>query len=324
MIIKNSNLRIFLHENKYKILAIIIAIVLIFGAIKLLNAFAKKSLEQKTQINENKVNSTSPIYTPQETIISGSNISEEKQKTNKQVMENFISYCNNKEIEKAYSLLTDECKEMVFYSDINNFANNYINRIYTTPKTYSMQSWVTGIGYTYKVKILDDILSTGKVNESNVIEDYYTIVEQDDGELKLNISGYIGRKNINKQSTNSNITIVAESKDVYKDYEIYNFKVQNATQNAVMLDSKEATDTVYLKNTNESKFIGYVYEVEDSRLVVNAGYTKTIKIRFNKVVSNKIEIKSVSFDDIITNYDNYKSTLNKKEYIDRLKIIVNL
>ena len=186
MIIKNSNLRTILAENRYKILAIIIAIILILCVIRLLNEMAKNA-NRKT---ENTVNiETSTTYKPQETILQGENVPDFQQEKNDNVMENFIKYCNKKEIQKAYNLLTDECKEILFNSDIQNFEKDYINKIFTTEKSYTMKSWIkTSNSYTYKVKIMEDMLSTGKVNEA--VEDYYTIVNKN-GENKLNINSYV-------------------------------------------------------------------------------------------------------------------------------------
>ena len=191
MIIKNSNLRRILFENRYQILIVIIAIILILCLIQVLNNIVKQN-NQQTKTNS--IQSSS--YEPQETVILGEDITEEQQENNTQIMDKFIQFCNAKDIENAYNLLTDECKEVLFQSNIENFNKNYIEKIFTTPKIYNMQSWINGYSDTYKVRILDDILSTG--NTGNVVEEYYTIVKQN-GEYKLNLNSYIGRENIGKE-----------------------------------------------------------------------------------------------------------------------------
>ena len=50
MIIKNSNLRRNIFENRYKILAIIVAIILVLCLIRVLNEFAK-GLNEKQNVN---------------------------------------------------------------------------------------------------------------------------------------------------------------------------------------------------------------------------------------------------------------------------------
>lgn len=193
MIIKNSNLRQNLVGNRYKILGIIVAIILVLLLIRVLNAQAKQENERGKK--QNTIEQTSS-YKPQETVVLGENVTTTKQEENTKIMDEFINLCNKKEIEKAYNLLTDECKEEIFNSSIKSFKENYVEKIFTTDKIYSMQSWINGTNTTYKVKILDDAMSLGKIGEP--VEGYYTIVKQN-GEYKLNINSYVEREQLNKK-----------------------------------------------------------------------------------------------------------------------------
>ena len=70
MIIKNSNLRRSITQNRYKILGIIVAIILVLCLIKTLNELAKASNQNK---NENQINkSYTSSYKPEETAVLGS------------------------------------------------------------------------------------------------------------------------------------------------------------------------------------------------------------------------------------------------------------
>ena len=295
MIIKNSNLRSSLFSNRYKILGIIVAIILVLCGIRLLNNMSKEKL--KTQAVGGK---TSQItYKPQETVISGDNVPQEQQQANTNVMEQFIKYCNAKEVQKAYNLLTDECKEVIYDSNIENFRKNYVEKIYISNKTYSMQSWIKeSNSVTYKGRIIDDILSTGKVGE--VVEDYYTIVRQN-GSYKLNINSYIGRKTINKQGTQDNITINVISKDIYMDYETYNIKVENNTNNTILLDSKQSDKSVYLTGNNDTTYRAFMYEIDDAYLTIKPHLYTNLSIKFNKMYNTSIKVSSVTFSNIINN-----------------------
>lgn len=297
MIIKNSNLRSNLFSNRYKILGIIVAIILVLCIIQALNNMAKEKLQTQTVGNT----TSQSTYKPQETVISGDNVVDEQQEINTDVMDQFIKYCNAKEVEKAYSLLTDECKEAIYDSNIDNFRKNYIEKIYTSNKTYSMQSWIKDTSsVTYKVRIIDDILSTGKVGD--VIEDYYTIVRQD-GSYKLNINSYIGRTAINKQATQNNITINVISKDTYMNYETYNIKVENDTNNTILLDSKQSDKSVYVTGTNDVTYRAFMYEIDDSYLTIKPKIYTNITVKFNKMYNTSIKAKSITFSDIINNVE---------------------
>lgn len=328
MIIKNSNLRRGLFSNRYLILAIMAAIIFLFLLINTLNNNVKENNKKQEEQSKTQKNTThyQEIYTPEKTTISGSNVKPQKQEDNKKVIDNFINYCNQKQIEQAYNLLSDACKEKVFFSNIGNFRDNYVNKIFNTKKTYSMQSWINRDTYTtYKVKIMDDMISTGKItSKQDEIEDYYTVVMQSGGEYKLNINSYIAKKEINKEKEFQGIKITVISKDTYKDYETYSIKVENLSQNSILLDSQERTDSMYILASNESKYSAYSYEIDRSRLIVEPGRYRTITIKFNKIYSNEATTRSIVFSDIIKNYEDYKSLQNKKEYKDRWTISIDL
>lgn len=320
MIIKNSNLRRNLFENRYKILGIIIAIILVLCVIRVLNGMAKQSNEDN-RTNQNTLN-TSSTYKPEETVLQGGNVSNAQQETNTDIMDKFIEYCNQKEAEKAYNLLTDECKEVIFDSDIQNFEQDYVNQIFNTQKIYSMKSWIQASGsYTYKVKIIEDMLSTGKTE--NAIEDYYTIVNKD-GEYKLNINSYVGRKAINKSETKSDITITVISKDIYMDYEIYNIKAQNNSDKTIILDSKENAKSVYVTGNNNATYSAFMHEISDEYLNIKSHIHRNMDIKFNKIYSTSASITSISFTNIILDAENYNQLTNKSDYKDILEITINL
>lgn len=318
MIIKNSNLRRSIFENRYKILAIIVAIILVLCLIKALNEFAKGSNNTK---NEN-VTNTNSNYKPQETAVLGDNVSSAKQEEITNIMDEFISYCNSKEIEKAYNLLTDECKEEIFSSSIENFKTNYVEKIFTTYKTYNMQSWINGTNPTYKVRILDDLLSSGSTGE--VVEDYITIVKQNN-EYKISLNSYIGKTNINnKQAEKDNIKITLLSKEINMNYEIYNIKVENNTENTILLDTKTKQKSVYATGSNGATYTAFMYEIDDTFLTIEPQLYKNISIKINKIYSPNISVEKLTFTDIVTNLEEYNKLQNKAEYQNKITIDVEI
>lgn len=308
MIIKNSNLRRNIFENRYKILAIIVAIILVLCLIRVLNEFAKQSNNRN---NENTINLTN-TYKPQETAVLGSNVKEETQEQNTKVMDEFIKYCNSKEIEKAYNLLTDECKIEKFSNSIENFKKNYVEKIFTTTKTYNMQSWINAENPTYKVRILNDVLATGNTGE--VVEDYVTIVRENN-EYKLNLNSYIGSKtNINKQTKQGDITLTLLSKETNMNYEIYNIKVENNTENTILLDTKTKQKSVYATGSNGTTYTAFMYEIDDTYLTIKPRIYKTISIKINKIYSPNIEVNKLTFTDVIMNLEEYNQLQDKADY----------
>ena len=316
MIIKNSNLRRNLFNNKYNLLGFIIAIILVLFAVKILNNMVK---QENTTTNNIAINST---YHPEETIIAGQNVSTKKQETNEEVINKFITFCNNSQINEAYNLLTEECKENVFDNSIERFKNEYIEKNFTSEKKYSMQSWMNSLdATTYKISFYEDMLATGKTGEITI--QYYTVVNQE-GTEKLNINGYVGRTQINQEKTVNNITLTILYKDVYMDYVTYRIKAQNNTNNTILLDSKENSKSVYITGNNEVTYRAFMYEIDDVFLTIKPRIYRNFDIKFNKIYSPNIPEEKITFSDIINNVEEYKKLEDKQLYVDRTKIDIEL
>lgn len=330
MIIKNSNLRRMLVENRYVILVIIVGIILFLSLINVVNNFVKENtkLQAENSTNTNTI-VNSETYNNQPIIGNtgnkNSNITNNNL-NNEQIIKDFITYCNSYQIQNAYNLLSDECKEAVFFENMEYFRRNYVESIFTSNKVANIQIWLESYITTYRVRLTEDILSTGNIkDQTNAIEDYYTIVQTEDGKQKLNINGYITRNYMkSKQEQVGDINIAILKKDIFKDYEQYEIRVENKTNNTIMLDSKENVNSIYLVSSNNSKYSGFTYELDEIKTVIQANTSKNMTIRFNKIYSNQTVIEKMIFGDIILNYDNYNASINKKDYKDRIAITIEM
>ena len=94
MIIKNSNIRRSIYENRYVIFVVIFAIILALYLIRFLNENAKEKLKPKNEIQNVAV--TQPkVDTSTKPVISGTEVNKEQQENNTKLIETFITYCNN-------------------------------------------------------------------------------------------------------------------------------------------------------------------------------------------------------------------------------------
>lgn len=238
MIIKNSNIRRSIFENRYVIFVLIIAIILFLTVKQLLNESAKEKFSQKENQIQNTTIGSLQESREEKPIISNVEVNKQQQQNNIKVIEEFIDFCNRKEIQKAYDLLTDACKEERFKSNIQLFKTNYVDKIFVGKKTCTVQNWINTYRNTYKIKIIDDMLSTGKISSSeNTIEDYYTI-STIGNETKLNIDGYIGRQELNKEINSNGIVVRILKRNIYKEYESYDITIENQTANTILLNSR--------------------------------------------------------------------------------------
>lgn len=292
---------LFIKRHKPKIIAIIYFILLmafivfiasiVFSTINKLNLFSSSEQDSISINNE------------RQTIIYGEDVEKEEYESNENIISQFIDYCNKGEIKKAYSLISEDSKNM-YYSTLKEFKTLYYQPVFEVKRLYEMQSWISsGDKNTYKVKLFVDSFDLGIYEETTYIEEYYTIIKENNQE-KLSINNYIENVEINKFQKKENIKITILSKDVFMDYETYDIKVENNTPNKIFLDSKETTSATYLKDNNGTTYSSYIHEVLLDDLTVNGNQTKRVKIKFNKMYNPNLTISDIYFTNIIEEYEN--------------------
>lgn len=307
----------FYNQNKEQLFITLIIIVMIITVIQILNRFAKNDKEEENIINNQEVVSEQQQIAEdsKQSVISNNKVDEDEFKAESRVIDNFIKYCNNGKVEQAYNLLTDECKQNI-YPTVNDFANNYVSKMFKTYKTYSIQNYIDN---TYIIRLTEDMLSTGKSNNGVAYQDYFTIQNN-----KLNINEYLGRKTINSSGESNKIKISVLYKDVFMDYEKYTIEVYNGTQKNIKVDSLEGTKSIYLENSNQLKFPSYSHELIHSLLEIPQGGTRKLEVKFyNKYISTN-QVERMTFSDIILDYDQYTTLNDKTKYTNRGTCIVEI
>lgn len=299
----------FYNQNRRRIWTIILIIAFGFLIIQLLNNIAKEQNERERQQSENISNQETTFnnvvsYDKQsETIISEDKVTGKNKVTYGQIIDEFFTNCINHNPEKAYELLSTDMKNDTYKSE-KLFESLYYSSKFDGNKKYSFQSWSTTNGrYTYQVKIYDDMLSTGKSN-NNYVEDYVTIVEENN-EYKLNLDSYIGKEAINKIFQKDNLSVQVVNKYIYKDYQTFDIIFKNNTNNQILLDTRENTKNTYVLDSYDNKFEALLYENNSEDLLLKSNEIKKVNIKFNFTENENSSIKSINFDNVILNYDQY-------------------
>ncbi len=310
------------YDNKEKIWKFIIMAIVVIAIIQIANNYYKNKSNTSTNTTYTTGSSTTSINNnitgtleSSKSLISGNSVSGTKLETEIDVIDTFIDYCNTGKSESAYELLTDECKEEVFPS-LESFEKKYLANVFDTTKTYSVQNWFSS---TYKVKITEDALTTGKVNSAE-LQEYITVVEKN-SEYKLNINNYVGRTTINKSNTINGVKITVISKDTYMDYETYDIKVQNLSENTIWLDNGNQTNTIYVEDDNNMKSYVYTGEIIYENFKLISGETRSYTLKFSNSYSSSRNLKYLVFKNVILNYEEYK---NSKSYSDYEMVSVNI
>lgn len=310
------NLMRYYNQNRKKIWGILIIIAFVLLIFYLINYISDQEeddnlvIQNNTDINSRLNTNTSTVNTNQ-SVITGEDVPENQLETAASVIDQFISYCNEKNLQSAYDLLTEECKTQM-YNSLEVFEQAYYNNVFNGErKTCSIENW---IGDTYKVRIIDNLLATGKSNNGYSKQDYIT-VKKVDGEYKLNINNYIGYTEINRETEQNDILVNVISKNTYMDYEEYQIKVTNNTDVEVKLDGRSNVKSLYIEDKNGSKYSYYGHEMTDPMLTIPSGQTKEVTIKFYSSYTSTKKIKYIVFSDVI---------LSDGQITDKIEIRVNI
>lgn len=308
------NIRRFIDQNRKLIGYGILIIFMILFAIKSLNAYYEKDAQRKkTEILNNETNKSTQTTVEEPIISSVENDSIKK------AMSSFVNYCNNREIENAYKMLTDECKEAMFPTQ-DYLRQTYIEKIYNIDRKYEMVKWSEdGDKTTYLVKLYGDLLSTGGTG-NNYTEDYYTFVKNENGIYKLNINNYIYGEERNIEQTINGVTVKIEQVDVYEEYEKVKISFVNKTSKTICLNGGKYSRDIYLQNKNGTTYSSINSKFDKQEIIMKPNKVETLWIEFNKVYSSTNKAQYLVLSDVIYDYETYINSNDKDNYSLRTKL----
>ena len=284
------NLRIkfqnFIRKNKNKIYIAIVVII----AIVAVNIFLGRQMENAPPTTS---------YEPHTPIISGSEVKSKKAKQNIETkVKEYMDYCNKKEYEQAYNLLTEDCKECRFDNNIEKFKK-YVDYIFDGEKIYSIQNYSNKDNvYIYQAIISEDIMATGMNEETS--DEYYDekiVLIKEGDDYKFAVDGFIEKETMEKISEDNYMKTTVESKQVYYDKIVYTLKIKNKTNYDIVLERNKEEDCIGISLDGEKR----EQEVDlynNTEKVIYAGKTKTIQLTFSKYYDENREPDSIIFNKV--------------------------
>lgn len=318
-----NNLIRYYNQNRKKIWIAILVIVFLLVMIQLYNNYYKYQNELNIANNNVTENTTKDYTNESQAMVQGSITSKGKQNEFGELVEEFLTYCVDGNPSEAYKLLSNDCKEKLYPTE-ETFETNYYSTKFDSKKNYDFQLWsAVDRTYVYLVRIYDDMLSTGVASTQNYIQDYLSVI-QEDNVYRVNISGYVKttRYDNTNQEEKDGINISVESVDTYMDYETYNYTVNNTTDNPILLDGDTSLNNIYITDDKENKLGINSLELNESDLVIEAKSTKEFNIRFLRSYSTQTKVKEICFDKIIKNYNEFLN--NRDIYQDMIEMKVQL
>lgn len=309
------------NQNRKQLFIVILIVASIILTIHFVNYLVKK--DNKENLNNgtssSSTSSATTTYNPQQSAISSSTVSDKKYKEDSNIIDKFIKYCNEGNIQDAYNLLSTACKEIEFPT-LEYFINNYYKEIFKENRLYTIKNWT---GSTYKINITENMLATGEYHNGISIEDYFTIVTEN-GSKKLNINGFIRKNEMKKSNSKNNLEIQVICEYTYMDYVIYSVKAKNKTSKTILLDSGETTQNLYIVDNNNVKYMSYRNEIPSAELKILPNSENELKIKYSSMYTKDRRINSLIFNDIILDYEEYNDCILKGNYINRASIKVEI
>ena len=294
------------NRNRKEIWITLIAVIIIVAiGYYILTELTESDIESDVSGTDdielnNSLNSVT--LTTDESVLTGDTVTTSSEKL--ETIDMFIEYCNNQDIESAYDLLSEECKDEM-YQDMDSFKTVYYDSVFAdAKKTVEMENW---IGDTYKVYFREDLLSTGEYNSEEAIQDYITIVKNENSEYKLNINGFVKRTYSSKSGESNGLTINIKEINTYMNYETYTFEVINFSGCKVVLGDLDTEYTTYLVDENNNEYTAYLHELSSAQLKINVGQTSDIEIKYYNKYSSSKEIEYILFNNITFENDDEES-----------------
>ncbi|HOZ54557.1 MAG TPA: hypothetical protein PK993_00710 [Clostridia bacterium] len=212
--------------QKYKL--IIFIVLIIWTCIFVINRFLGNQ--------NNNLLTPKTTYDPHVSVMNtNKEVPEKLQQPIQTIIDTYFNHCNNGEFQKAYDLISEECKSNYFTS--YKLFENYAKEIFgNTKKIYNIQSYSNlDNTYIYKIKILEDILANGTTTGYGYYEEKITIKGDDSNNLKINIGNFVSKENINIFAEDEYLKIEVLGKTVKYDSEIYNVKFTNKSEYPIVL-----------------------------------------------------------------------------------------
>ena len=250
-------------------------------------------------------------YTPETSVMDDSkSVPKEKQQAINDVIDTYINYCNNKEYDKAYNMISDENKKRD-YTSLEAFKT-YVDYVFgDKKKIYYIQSYsIIDNKYVYTVRIMDDILANGTSEPFYYNGEYYdgyyyyeekVILTEQDGTMKLSIGQSIDSNDTNIIMEDEFVSVKITNKVIDYDSETYSVQIDNKTSNYIVISDNTQNNEIIMNYSGlEAKATG-----SNGSIIVSPNSFVVRKIKFDKYYDDGRNATSLKFGAIrvLKDYD---------------------
>lgn len=293
-------------RKSWKILLLALCVwIIIFIINKLL-----KNYEPETELQTTYEPHTSVMNTKDSVSMKVGNSIEE-------LINQYATYCNNAEWDKAFNMLSDSCKKYSFNNDIEEFMK-YVYTKMPTEKKYAIQDYSNdGNLYIYQIKYTDDLLATGLTNTVyQYTEEKMIFKKKSNGTIEMAVGNFIDYGEIKNISENEYLKIDVKSVIKYYSMEMYTVKFTNRSDYTIVISDKQESNEAVL--SLKSKDLREQID-SDNDIILLPNESKTISLEFQKFYDNQDDADELKFNSIRV-MEHYSGTENISEEIIQSEI----
>lgn len=290
-----ASVRNFLKKHGVKLLLFVI-IVLFILTINMYFKYSKRQEPISTKIKYSSVINRQEKVTPKEYNFVNN------------VIDQFILFCQSEEYEKAYDMISEDCKKNIF-PNIDEFKRyamtNFPKQALHETIFYSRAEGVS----IYQVKVFNDFLKSGLTREKLTYIDLKMSMVNENGKKKLNVAGYMGSEKLASVFENQYIKVDIVERRKFYSTEIYNIKIKNRTEYDLIIETEDGSRGIFLDVGIEQR----KDKNNDDILRLGAYATKTFYPIFSKFVDSKESSKNINIPNIkfVKNVDGKKEVVTE-------------
>ncbi len=204
-------------------------------------------------------------YTPETTydahiavIDSSSSTPKNMQDPIEKMIEEYVGYCNDGNYQRAFNMLSEDCKTYSFDNNVENFMEHVLSKMPTRKQyfiqDYSNTTYNNRKFYIYEVRYTNDLLASGLTNSTyGFTSEKFTFYKDESSNIKMSTGDYIYHTDIKSISENEYLKIDVLDKLVNYKTEEYTVKFTNRSNYTIVVADNVEEDEVILTLPNETR-----------------------------------------------------------------------
>lgn len=282
-----TDLRLKIRHFFKKNAKIIFIVVCIWAIVFFVNLFLKNYKPQVT---------LQTTYEPH-TSVMDANSSVPKKVSNRieEMLEEYVGYCLEGNVESAYEMLSDHCKEYSFNNEIDYFTEYMTGKI-GSAKRYAIQNYSNdGNTYIYQIKYSEDILATGLTNTTYYYtEEKIVFKKQKNGTIEMSVGNFIDYEDIKNIAENDYLKVDVKFVEKYYSVERYKVVLTNRSDYTIVIADGQEANEILLKLASEDTRTTTAFK----NIVLQPNESQTVTLEFAKFYDNDNEASSLTFGSV--------------------------